>query len=173
MNDFQVLREKAENLLDQVSQLSPVFQVDDIKTVLHELEVRRIELELQNDELRESQVALDRSRSEFFELFEFAPIGYAVLDQKGCVEQINQTAMALFGFAKPQLVGMRLSSLVLPPGTTFNNPFRLVLEGAQSQTTEVEFIKKQSKFWARIVFSVKRGDSPKVLCAITDITAQA
>jgi len=172
MNDFQVLREKAERLLDQVSGQSPDSQVNDVKAILHELEVRRIELEVQNDELRESQTALDRSRSEFFELFEFAPIGYAVLDQKGEVEQINQAAASLFGFSRPQLVGMRLSALVLPPGTTFNKPFQLALDTAQSQTTEVEFAKKHSKFWARIVFSAKRGGVPKALCAITDITEQ-
>ncbi|QTA78268.1 PAS domain-containing protein [Desulfonema limicola] len=114
MDKFQKLREQAEVMINKAEQKDREFDANDLKKILHELEVSRIELEIQNEELRHSQASLDLSRQEYFELFEFAPIGYAVLNSKGMVERINKTGISLFGFAEKHLLGMRLSSLVLP-----------------------------------------------------------
>jgi signal transduction histidine kinase len=63
----------------------------------HELQVHQVELELQNDELRRSRAALEESRDQYLELYDFAPVGYFSLDSHGRLARINLAGAALFG----------------------------------------------------------------------------
>ena len=63
------LREKAEKLLPKKSAESP----HDPDRLTHELEVHQIELEMQNEELRRSQLETEESRQKYLELYDFAP----------------------------------------------------------------------------------------------------
>lgn len=78
---------------------------EEMLQITHELKVHQVELELQNEELRKSQVELERSRSKYTDLFDFAPIGYVVLDQQGLIVEVNLTASAMLGFERKQLRG--------------------------------------------------------------------
>ena len=49
------LRRKAEKILSQKPQDVRKIPVEDIKKLIHELDVHQIELEMQNDELRKAQ----------------------------------------------------------------------------------------------------------------------
>jgi len=174
MDKFLQLRSKAEKLAESMEKGNSGIQGYDLKTLLHELDVYRIELELQNEELRESRNALEQSRQEFFELFEFAPIGYAVLDGNGMICQINQTGASLFGAPGERLKGMRMSSFALPPGIRFMGPFAKVLSEHQPQSAEVEFVREGGgRFWALLDFSFRMHNEnaePEVLCAFRDIS---
>src|SRR3989338_117818 len=46
------------------------------KRIESDLGVNRTELEMQNEELRRAQIALEESRDQFVDLYEFSPVGY-------------------------------------------------------------------------------------------------
>ena len=80
------LREQAENIYRAKKAAAPkyVFQSEsDILKLVNELQVHQIELEMQNDELRQTQLELDESRSQYFDLFDLAPVGYLMLNEEG------------------------------------------------------------------------------------------
>ena len=65
-----------------------------LQAVAHELDVYRLEFEMQNRELREAQWQLEESRSRLADLYDFAPVVYVTLDPLGKILEANLTAAA-------------------------------------------------------------------------------
>ena len=62
--------------------------LEEIRHLAHELQTHQIELELQNDELRRAQEELVESRDRYADLYDFAPVGYVTVGEKGIVENV-------------------------------------------------------------------------------------
>lgn len=78
----------------------------------HEIQVHRVELELQNESLREAQAALEESRNRYLDLYEFAPVGYLTLGETSLISEANRMAATLLGVEREQLLGKRLEHFV-------------------------------------------------------------
>ncbi|CAK0757750.1 putative histidine kinase [Gammaproteobacteria bacterium] len=85
-----------------------------VEDLLHELQVHQIELEMQNEALRQTQIALEASRDAYINLFEFAPVGYLILSREGLIQQINLTGASLLGADRKQLIQRRFDALLAP-----------------------------------------------------------
>ena len=59
---------------------NPPRTEEDMQRLVHELEVYRLELEMQNTELRRTQQELESSRNRYAELYDFAPIANFTFD---------------------------------------------------------------------------------------------
>ncbi|MGO4822199.1 MULTISPECIES: PAS domain-containing sensor histidine kinase [unclassified Flavobacterium] len=106
---YDRLRERAEKkLIDTLAEVEGV-SLDEAKTLLHELEVHQIELEMQNEELRESQHRLEEVKDQYTDLFDFAPVGYIILDKNGIIVNINLTVCDLIGVERSFIKGKPLS----------------------------------------------------------------
>ena len=79
---------------------------------VHELRVQQIELEMQNEELRRSQVELDASRAFYAEHYDFAPLGYCTIDASGAFLRANLAASTILGVPRSRLVRHRFSHSV-------------------------------------------------------------
>ncbi|RAJ11669.1 sensor histidine kinase [Arenibacter echinorum] len=106
------LRSKAEAKVGTSPLGGPELTMDKAKELMHELEVHQVELEMQNQELREAQHRLEDIRDQYTDLFDFAPIGYIILNKKGKVEKINLTACTLMGIDRTQIIKRPLSAFM-------------------------------------------------------------
>ena len=107
---------------------SRTLSSEEAQRALHELRVRQIELEMQNEQLREAHAALDVSRARYFDLFDLAPVGYCTISPKGLILKANLTAATMLGTERRALTKWRFSHfiqkrrpghLLFPPQTSF------------------------------------------------------
>ena len=128
---LDLLREKA---LARISASpKPTFEPvnREIRELLHDLHVHQIELEMQNEELRQTHHELERSRDRYMSLYHGAPVGYVVADSAGMVLQANNTFSHMVGWDISTLVKKPLKDTIHPDDSAlflgrfrsfFNNP---------------------------------------------------
>lgn len=85
-----------------------------VDVLLHELQVHQIELEMQNEQLRQSQLELENSREHYVDFYDFAPVGYLTLSAKGLISEINLTGAAMIGVERSKLLNQRFSQFINP-----------------------------------------------------------
>jgi PAS domain S-box-containing protein len=81
----------------------------EMKRLVQQLEVHQIELEIQNEELRQTHAALEHSRDAFAELYDFAPAGYFSFDPQGVIQSVNLPGAQLLGLERQRLLGTPMS----------------------------------------------------------------
>lgn len=128
----QSLRAQAEAL---VAGLSPQgSSAKPTEMLLHELLVHKVELEMQNEELRNTHIALEEALERYTDLYEFAPVGYISIDQDDNISDINLAGTALLGAERGKLTHSRFSALIAPPDR--DEWYRLLRKIMTSATTE-------------------------------------
>jgi len=79
---------------------------------LFELQSYHVELELQNEQLRQASNDLETSRTHYIELYDFAPVGYLTLTTEGMIVEINLTAAKLLGVERNKLIHWRFAKFI-------------------------------------------------------------
>ncbi|MBI5057841.1 MAG: PAS domain-containing protein [Nitrospirae bacterium] len=138
------LRKKAEGKLRKQKGTSlKIISAQDSQSLVHELQVHQIELEMQNEELRNAQVLLEESRSKYFDLYEFAPVGYFTLDKKGLILDANLKGANLLGLEKSILRRTPFSRYVSrDEQDKYYFSRKNILETKTQQTCELKMQKK-------------------------------
>ena len=101
------LRQRAEEIIRQQTVQSPAPEAissEELRKILHELCVHQLELEMQNEELRQSKVALHASQNRYFELYDLAPVGYCTISEQGMILEGNLAAADMLGMGRNLLV---------------------------------------------------------------------
>ncbi|WP_020588480.1 PAS domain-containing protein [Desulfobacter curvatus] len=169
------LRCKAEKKIKQEAKLlsndlTAALSREEIGQLIHELEVHKIELEMQNDELRLAQEELERSHKRYLDLYDFAPVGYCVINEKGLVLKANLTAATLLGQTRSDLINRPISLFILSRDYyIFNHHWKILFETGKPQTFELRMLRNgKSLFCARLDSVVaENGGEPPVVCQIT------
>ncbi len=84
----------------------PVHPLSQEKTnrLENELQVHRLELERQNEELRLARAEVEAGLQKYYELYDFAPIGYCTVDGNGLVRESNLAGALLLGLVSGLVV---------------------------------------------------------------------
>lgn len=107
------LRRQAEERLERQFARSPEPPSEaDLHRLLHELRVHQIELEIQNEELRDARAELEAGLARYTDLYDFAPTGYFTLARDGTILAVNLTGARLAGIERAHLLKRRLASLI-------------------------------------------------------------
>ncbi len=115
-SDLRSLAEERlkKHLATQHSRLSTSPSPEEIRRLVHELEVHQIELEMEKDELARTRIELEDSLSMYTELYDFAPVGYLTVGRDSKIQRANLTATKLLGVDRSNLLGMHFKHFVLP-----------------------------------------------------------
>ena len=174
----QALREHAEVVsrsqsalpTEPLAALSPEATQD----LLHELQVHRIELEMQNDELRRAQVELDASRARYFNLFDLAPVGYCSLSEQGLILQANLAAATLLGATRGTLVKQPISRFIFKADQdTWYRHRKLLAQTGQTQSLELRLLRQDgSQVWVQVAASAANAaeEPTAMLVVLSDVS---
>jgi PAS domain S-box-containing protein len=111
--------------------------------LLHELQVHQIELELQNEELRNSRAQVEAAVSRYTDIYDFAPVGYFTLKSNGVITQTNFAGARLLGLERARLVGKRFEPFVSKADRlAFNALMQQVFAAQAHQALEAELVRK-------------------------------
>jgi len=106
------LRVMAEMTLEKQGPGRAVPEYSDLKKVVHELQVHQIELEMQNEELKEGRKVAEELHQKYVTLYDFAPVGYLSLEPGGRILELNLTASTLLGRPRSQIMGTRFQGFL-------------------------------------------------------------
>lgn len=92
----------------------PADGVGDVELlrVLHELQIHEVDLEMQNEELREARAGLEASAVDLTELYDLAPVGYFSLAADGVIRRLNLMGTRMLGGERVFLLGCRFAEFV-------------------------------------------------------------
>jgi PAS domain S-box-containing protein len=137
--------------LESLAALSP----EEARVMVHALRVYQIELELQNEELRTAQLALDASRALYFDLYDLAPVGYCTLNEQGQLLQANLTAATLLGVSRQALIKQPIFRFILKADQDIYYLHRKQLHASgETQACELRMVNHDgTPFWVHLVAS--------------------
>ncbi|MCX7428179.1 MAG: PAS domain S-box protein [Planctomycetia bacterium] len=168
------LRATAEEQLASSPLASGVIGEETPEQLIHELRVHQVELEMQNDELRKAQLALEDSRGKYIDLFDFAPVGYFTLTREDLIAEANLTGAALLGVVRHNLVNHRFGRFVAPEDLArWDRHLSGVFERGTEQNCELALRREDgSTFHARLDSSRTdaSGATPLVRTVVSDIS---
>ncbi|HNW43811.1 MAG TPA: HAMP domain-containing sensor histidine kinase [Elusimicrobiales bacterium] len=139
-NEAVALRLRAEQRLSGRAQAAgaPAAAVD-AQRLLQELQIHQVELEMQNEELREAKAQTEAAAARYADLYNFAPAGYFTLGRDGAIAQANLEGARLLDCERGGLTGKRFGAFLAAAGLPeFNAFLERVFAAAPAQTCEVE-----------------------------------
>jgi len=177
-DSITAMRRRAEAVVRQKLRLSPETTAEvsheAMQHTLHQLQVHQIELEMQNEELRLTQLQLDTERARYFDLYDLAPVGYCTVSEQGLILEANIMAAKLLGMSRHDLVQQRVSRFIVKAHQDrFYLQRQQLIESGEPQSCELQMLKPDgTQFWTHLTATIEtRSDEVIVLrMVISDIT---
>jgi PAS domain S-box-containing protein len=144
-----------------------------IRNTLHQLQVQQIELEMQNEALRQTQYLLHASHARYMDLYDLAPVGYCTINEQGVISEANVAVASLFGLARNALTGQQLSNLIIKDDQDlFNFQCRQLMDIGTPQACELRILKSQTAVvWIHLAgtMHLAADGSPEIRVVMSDI----
>jgi len=164
------LREKAEKLLVAKHKSIPATEPSNVQNLIHELSVHQVELEIQNEELRQSQIVAEEARDRYLDLYDFAPVGYFTLDEHSRIIEANLTGCHMLQTDKRNIKNKYFARFISEDET---DSFYLYRKKVMEKGGKQNFILKMKKadgtvFYAQLD-STKTSEA-RLRLAISDVS---
>ncbi len=142
------------------------------RSVIEQMRLHQLKLEVQNEELRQAQADLKRARDRYIELYDLTPMGHVMVDHQNVIEEANLTMCCLLGVEKQALVGTRLTSwLKRESRGTFYQLRKSALKSGARQDCVLVVVRLDGTEFIAMAESVPVKNAPGLLSmAVTDIT---
>ncbi len=170
----KLLRDDAESMLSSLSPDELKAQPNEI--LLHELMVHKVELEMQNEELRKAHLSMEEARDRYWHLYEFSPVGYITVSREAVISEINLTGCSMLGVNRTKILNHRFPSCIAPhEQDRWHRLFLHIMEHEdnEKQAFDLEMLRNDgSTFHAHLdCLRLRIEDSqPLLRIALTDVS---
>ena len=172
LTEAQLLRLKAEEKLkEEIRKDKKKILESDAKKLVHELQVHQIELEMQNEELKQAYETAEKALKKYTMLYDFAPMGYFTLDSDGSIYDLNFTGADLLGEKRFTLVNHNFKLFVSKQSQKiFNDFLSKIYSGNSKESCEVLLAYDNNPLCQVYMEGIATGDERKCLLSVVDIS---
>jgi len=144
---------------------------NEVKRLMHELQVHQIELEMQNEELRRVNETAEAALRKYTMLYNFSPMGFFTLDCEGNIEDLNFTGSEMLGGRHFSLVGSNFKFFVSEESkVVFNTFLDKVYADISKESCEVVLCYDNKQLSIVYMEGVVTGVDRNCLLSVVDIT---
>ncbi|MBW6478314.1 MAG: hypothetical protein K0B37_02730 [Bacteroidales bacterium] len=170
--DPRVLRKKAEEQLKRKQGGENRLKETDVKKLLHELQVHQIELEMQNEELRQAYVSAEEALKKYTLMYDFAPLGYFTLDSDGNICDLNFTGAEMLGDKRVSLASVKFRLFVSEEShAEFDYFFHKVFTTGAKESCELTIGYVNNPLRFVYAEGIVTGDDNRCLLSVVDISS--
>jgi PAS domain-containing protein len=135
------LRLRAEKAVQASEKLAPAADTD-LRRMVHELHVHRIELELQNEELQQSRLALEKSHTQYVGLYNYSPIPYFTLDSESYIIKYNLAAVQFLACEDKIYSKHLIHFIATHDKSKYTGFIDKIIESSSKQTVQLDMLTK-------------------------------
>ncbi|MDD2549713.1 MAG: PAS domain-containing protein [Bacteroidales bacterium] len=170
--NIEMLRKKAEELLETKQHKSTFAEEEaDLKKLVHELQVHQIELEMQNDELRQAYNTAEEALKKYTLLFDLSPMGYLTLNSDGAICELNFTAAEMLGDKRFSLIDSNFKLFISEESRpVFNNFFKRIYTSNAKESCKIRLGYNSKPLASVYLEGVVTGDNERCLLSVVDIS---
>ena len=174
LSDAASLRHRAEEqMARQTLPETGERTADETSRLVHELQVHQIELEMQNNALRESRDEVESLLARYIDLYDLAPVGYLTVDRSGAIMQINLTGARLLDLDRSHLVRRRFGLFVDPnERAAFTNFLEQLFVTGAVEACEFALPRVGTADVVLRIDGTRDADSARCRLVLTDVTAR-
>jgi signal transduction histidine kinase len=148
---------------------------EQVRWLLHELQVHSEEITVQNEQLIKAQAEIEQARDRYAELYDFAPLGYLSIDGHGAIHECNFAAAALLSRPRRFLLNVPLSALVINEHRPLLRQFLHQAMGKDDAASAVEVqVKRAPRRLVRLLARPRPvgGGTQMLFTAMMDMTVE-
>jgi PAS domain S-box-containing protein len=142
-------REAEQRLVDgKITSVEAMTDLE-VRALFHELQVHQVELEIQNEELLRAQTEIKEISDKYQDLFDFSPVGYLLMDERGRILEINVAGAALIGLDRIAALQKGFGQFVAEEyGSEFADFCRRIPASDCKQTCVIELLCNEQRVYA-------------------------
>jgi PAS domain S-box-containing protein len=169
------LRRRAEEFLKKKPSTIKKMPYREVQKIIEDLQIHQIELEMQNKELRNTQLELEVARDKYSDLYDFAPIGYFTISDKGILAEANLVCATMLGVERRSLTNKPFSQFIaMDDQDIFYFHRRKLFESKIKQVCELRLSRNDgTEFYAQLESKAVKdgqGDYRYIRSSLSDIT---
>jgi PAS domain S-box-containing protein len=143
----------------------------DTNKLIHELQVHQIELEMQNEELRQANETAEAALKKYTMLYDFSPMGYFTIDSDGSIYDLNFTGAELLGEKRFSLINSNFKLFIskehLP---VFSKFLSKVYSSGAKESCNVKLGYDGNPLAYVYIEGIVTGDDRKCLLSVVDVS---
>jgi len=146
------LRARAEKILSRKGITDAALYEKDLESLVEELSIFQIELEHQNDALLHHQEELRKTKDQYLDLFNSAPVGYIIIRKDHRISNMNATACEMLEMERAELIDQPLEKIIHPDYQDFFYVhFREAEQSKRSKSIDVKVRRGTAYFYVRLI----------------------
>ena len=170
------LRHTAKKRLRAVPPAGEAQSLPDLRSAMGELRIYEAELEIQNEELRDSRAQIEESHKNYFRHFDLAPVGLIRLNRKGQILEANILGAQMLGEERVLLKTVPrtfLAHVSSESHVVFQQHLQSTLASGKMETCELSLrnaVGDESFVRIQSVISRSEKDEKDFYLTLTDLT---